>query len=277
MKNRLNIALALVGPESERGLIRLNDLLSELTALQEALESIDRELNGKSTLYYRVVNLSHKSTTSQTRTPSTVVIEPVLKPRMKGPRIKNRYGHYPAKIHHAFFQTINNIREERPIRLSEPVLDAISALLDGLGTEFVRGQIRNNELKFSLDEDLKGRVENLLKPEYRSFGSVEGQLLAVNVARGNRFYIYPDVGPRSISCQFPESLFDEAKRMLRRNVKVYGTKLFRENTGFPFRVVDVEKLELAEPSKPFPEFRPSPIRVIGLNADELVRESRENW
>jgi hypothetical protein len=277
MRNRLNIALALVGPESERGLIRLNDLLSELTALRETLECIDRELNGKSTLYYRVVNLSHKGTLSRSRTPSTVVIEPVLKPAMKGPRTKNRYGHYPAKIHHAFFQTINHINEEKPFRVSEPVIDAISSLLDGLGTEFVRGQIRNGKFKFSLDEELKGRVENLMRPEYRSFGSIEGQLLALNVARGNRFYIYPEVGPRSLSCKFPDHLFDEAKKLLRRNVRVYGTKLYRENTGFPFRVVDVESIELAEPSKPFPEFRPTQIEVEGPTADELVRESRENW
>jgi len=277
MKNKLNIALALTGPESERGLIRLNDLLSELTALRETLECIDRELNGKSTLYYRVVKLSHKSTKTSKRTPSTVVIEPVLKPTMRGPRIKNRFGHYPAKIHHAFFQTINRIKHDKPGDLSEPVLDAISGLLDGLGTEFAHGQIRNNEFKFSLDEDLKGRVESLLKPEYKSYGSVEGQLLALNVARGNRFYIYPDVGPRSISCQFPETLFDDARKNLRRNVRIYGTKLFRESNGFPFRIINVKKIEVAELTESLPEFKPVQIEIDGQSADEAVRESRENW
>ena len=56
-KKNLNIALKLTGPDSEKGLIRLDDFLSELAALQEALESIDKELNGKAADYrhfYRI-------------------------------------------------------------------------------------------------------------------------------------------------------------------------------------------------------------------------------
>jgi hypothetical protein len=263
----------LQGLESEKGFIRLDNLLSELAALQEALESIDREMNGKSTLYYRVVNLSHHS-------PAKVVIEPVLKQRLKTVRMGNRWGHLPEQIHHSFFETITYIKNDNQARLAkvgEPVIDAIAGLLEGLGTEFKSGSIANSKMKFKLDDDLKQSVEKLLMPEFHSYGSVEGQLLALNVAKGNRFYIYPELGARSISCQFPEEMFEKAQGYIRKNVRVYGTKYFRESTGFPFTIRDVKDLELLEPSKPFPEFRPSPVKIIGKMADELIRESREEW
>jgi hypothetical protein len=89
--------------------------------------------------------------------------------------------------------------------------DAFNGADAGLGTDFVRGEIANSRLKFKLDDDLKSRIEELLKPEYRSYGSVERQLLGLSVVKTNRFYIYPSVGPRSISCQFPESMFEKAQ------------------------------------------------------------------
>lgn len=281
-KNTLNIALNLLGPESEKGLIRLDNFLDRLAALQEALQAVDRERNGgKSTLYYRVVNLSHKGGIAKNGgSPSKVVIEPVLNKRLKSARGGNRWGHLPEQIHHSFFQIINYIRKDDQHRLAkvgEPVIDAIASLLDGLGTQFISGSIANSKMKFNLDDDLKQSVEKLLKPEFHSYGSVEGQLLGMNLAKGYRFYIYPELGPRSISCQFSGEMFEKAQSYLRKNVRVYGTKFFRESTGWPSTIRDVKELELLQPDKPFPEFRPSPITVIGKPADELVRESREEW
>jgi len=269
MKN-LKIALKLEGPPSEKGLIRLSDLLGELSALQDALQSIDREQNGKSTLYYRVVSMSH-------RRYGKVVIEPVLKSSMKGPRLKNRWGHLPEKIHHAFFDTIRLIATDKVSQLNvgELVIEAIANLLSGLGKDFSGGEIANSKLKFQLDGDLKEKVDQLLKPDFQSKGSIEGQLLAINVSRGNRFYIYPKVGPRSVACQFPESLFQKAHASVRKNVRVYGTKYFRD-TGFPFKIADVTSIDPLETDRPYVEFVPSPVRVMGLSADEAIKADRED-
>jgi hypothetical protein len=272
-KKNLAISLVLQGLESEKGFVRLDDLLSQLTALQEALELIDRAVNGKSTVYYRVTKLSK-------RNPTKVVIEPILKPRLKKVMHGNRWGHLPEQVHHSFFQTMTYIRKDnRPQleKISEPVIDAIAKLFDGLGTEYASGSIANSRTKFNLDDSLKQTVEKLLTPEFHSFGSVEGQLLAVNVAKGNRFYIYPEIGPRSISCHFPESMFAKAQACLRKNVRVYGTKYYRESTGWPSTIRDVTDLDLLEPNQPFPEFTPSPRSFDGKAADEIVRESREEW
>ncbi len=272
-KKSLEISLVLQGPESEKGFVRLDNLLSQLAALQEALESVDRAVNGKTTVYYRVVNLSK-------RNPTKIVIEPVLKPRLKKVMAGSRWGHLPEQVHHSFFQTMNYIKKDDRAHLEkvgEPVLDAIAGLFDGLGTEFVSGSIANSRNKFNLDDSLKQSVEKLLTPEFQSYGSVEGQLLAVNVARGNRFYIYPESGPRSVSCHFPESMFEKAQAFLRKNVRVYGNKFYRESTGWPCTIKDVTELDLLDLEQPFPEFRPSPITIAGKSADELVRESREEW
>jgi len=277
MKNALNIALKLEGPSDERGgMLRLDDLLSEIRALQDALESLDRDLHGRSTLYYRVVNLSHRKVSNHRA--GTVVIEPVLKQRMKGPRIKNKYGHYPEKIHHKFFQTIRAISDDKAksLSVSEEVIDAISDLLAGLGRDFSGGEIGNKQSKFRLDSDLQAKVDGLRRPHYKSHGSFSGHLLAMNVAaKKSRFYIYPEIGPKSVACEFPESLFHKAHQLIRKNVRVYGTKCYRERTGFPFKIADVSKIELLDPSQPYPQFTPPPVRVVGKSADEAVRELRE--
>jgi hypothetical protein len=272
-KQSLQIALKLEGPESEKGLIRLDDFLRELGALQDALMSVDREINnGKSSVYYRVVGLRQNS-------PSEVIIEPVLKENLRKVSALPRYAHLPAKVHHAFFDTMKSISESKTEELgvSETVIDAIAELIDGLGSEYVSGQVANQQNVVQLDDKFREKIEKLLKPQFQSYGSVEGKLLAVNLTKGNRFYIYPDAGPTSVSCQFPSQLADQAQSYLRKYVRVYGTKFYRANTGLPFRIADVDRVELLEPMSQIPRFEPTKHEVDGPSADEVIRADREAW
>jgi hypothetical protein len=267
-RNRPTITLKLRGTEPEGGLIRLDDFLRQLRALEEALTSLDRGEHGESTLYYRIV----KSQNS----PSRIVIEPVLKPSLKGKGLGGRFSHYPRQIQHHFFNTIRSINEDTAGELAgEPVVNAIADLLQGLGSEFETGELVNGKTRIKLDENFKEKVSNLIIPDHRSYGSVEGELLALNVSRGRRqFGIYPSVGPKSVLCTFPEHLFSEAYAYVRKRVRVYGTKLFRRDTGFPFKIEDVTGIELLKVPNEVPHFTPTP-DVPAINPEQLIRESRE--
>ena len=251
----------------------MDDFISGLNSLKEALACLDREEHGESTLYYRIVRMSQNS-------PTKVVIEPVLKSNLKGKRIGNRYGHYPKQIQRRFFDTINSINELNENEsgspaLGESVIAAIADLLDGLGSNFEMGEIANGKTKVKLDEAFKEKVTNLLVPHHRSYGSVEGELLALNVAKGKRqFGIYPKVGPRAVVCIFPEPLYDEAYRSIRKNVRVYGTKLFRRDTGFPFKITDVTRIAVLKSPDDVPPFVPTK-NAPTVDPEQLIKESRE--
>jgi hypothetical protein len=267
---RPTITLKLTGVESEGGLIRLDDFIRGLNSLEEALACLDRESHGESTLYYRIVKMSQNS-------PAKVMIEPVLKPHLKGKRIGNRYGHYPKQIQRRFFDTFDSINQNRADAPTpgEPVIDAIAKLLEGLGSDFTSGEIADGKTRVKLDEAFKEKVTNLVVPHHKSYGSVEGELLALNVAKGRRqFGIYPKVGPRSVVCSFPEDLFDEACRNIRKNVRVYGTKLFSHDTGFPFKITDVTRIEVLKFPDGIPPFVPTK-NVPAVDPEQLVKESRE--
>jgi hypothetical protein len=271
-KRKLKIALKLKGLKSEKGFIRLEDLMRELSALREALSVIEKEETGKRMIYYRVIGLSQNS-------PAKIVIEPVLKPRFKTPKLGSRYEHIPGQIHHSFFRTMDLIRkdETEQLKAGEPVIDAIAELLEGLGSQFESGEIANSSKRFKLNDSFRHKIEDLLRPQYKSHGSIEGELLGMNVARGLRFYIYPETGGRSISCRFPEWLYAKAHSYIRKSVRVYGTKCFRHDASYPFKIVDIEDIRLLDPTQPFPSFVPMRSEVQKPNADELVRESREEW
>ena len=269
-RRSLKIVLKLEGPDSEKGLIRLDYFLAELTALRQALTCVDKDINkGKNTLYYRIVGLSQNS-------PATVTIEPVLRPGFKTKAQGNRYGHNPENVQHTFFKTIKAIQNRTVPDIGEPVIDAIADLLNGLGSEFKECEIANGKSKINLDGDFKELIEGLLKPQYQSFGSVEGELLAINLAHGRRrFYIYPEVGPSSVSCIFPAQLEEQAQASIRKHVRIYGVKHYRAATGLPFKITDVQKIEPLGIRTAIPAFSPTGGNIEGPSADEVIKDSRE--
>jgi hypothetical protein len=58
LKSHNTIALCLEGIEADHKHVRLDDFMSQLRALRDALSCIDREANGRITLYYRWLTLN---------------------------------------------------------------------------------------------------------------------------------------------------------------------------------------------------------------------------
>jgi len=231
------IALCLEGTATDNKHVRLDDFLTQLQSLQDALNCIDNEANGRTTLYYRVVDLKHSS-------PATVKIEPVLRESFRKAGIKSKYRNSVQIVHHRFFDSLRAIRyESRKIEnTTEETVDAFGELIDGLGKRFSSGSIYNSDANVPLDFELSQNIEQLIKPGFVSHGSVVGNLLSISFARNNRFYLYPQIGPTSIACHFSDEMEKKARACIKRTVRVFGQKYFRPNTGQPFRV-DVSKIE----------------------------------
>ena len=206
-KKNLNIALQLEGTEDESGNIRLDDFLSEIAALRATLSAIDRDVNGKHTVYFSVVDLSHSS-------PAKIVIEPKVKPSLVGKTGRGQYRQSPTRIHHALFDTLTKIKDNKLTRITAgvEVIDAVSEMVDGLGSRFSKGWIANSDRVIQLNTEFREHLNELIRPQYQSFGSVTGELLALSLARGSRFYVYPAAGPTSVACSFSSDQLRERER-----------------------------------------------------------------
>lgn len=263
------IALRLEGTSADNRHVRLDDFLAQLRCLQDALDCIDQEANGRTTLYYRVVDLRHSS-------PATVTIEPVLREPYRKAGIKSRYRNSPTVVHHRFFNSLQAIRfrGEKIENTSEATVDAFVELIGGLGKSFDTGAIFNGNASVPLDAGLSENLDQLLKPGFVSKGSVIGELLSISFARSNRFYLYPLVGPTSIACHFNEELEKQARDCIKRKVRVFGKKFFRSSTDLPFRV-DVTSIEELKQPRTFVQLGKSVHR--GEPAHEAIARGRHEW
>jgi hypothetical protein len=267
----LQIAMSLKGLDQEHGHVRLDDFLSQLAALKNALVCVDREINQKPVLYYRVVNMTHSS-------PVTITLEPMVKPKYHQGKNQGKFHHVPAMVHHRFFDELAAVRKNNtlPQGLSEQTFDAFNDLMESFGSGFDNGAIYNKTAKVELDVTLRDNLQNLTKPDFQSYGSVEGDLLGINLAHGQKFYIYPKVGPRSIACHFAKNQLGAAKRNLEQTVRVFGAKQFRLNRGVPFRI-EVERIELVSPAGRISRLPLKRAVNRGDAADVLIAKDRDEW
>lgn len=263
------IALSLEGTPEDHKHVRLDDFLVQLKSLQDALSCIDREANGRTTLYYRVIDLRHSS-------PATVKIEPVLREPFRKAGIKSQYRNSPSIVHHRFFESLESIRFKgtKIENTTEETVDAFVDLISGLGKAFSTGSIFNHSANVPLDVELSDNLEGLMKPGYVSNGSVVGNLLSITFARSNRFYLYPSIGPTSIACHFDDALEKRARSCIKRLVRVFGQKYFRPNTGQPFRV-DVSKIEELRQPKTFVQLGERKKAYRGEPAHEAIARGRD--
>jgi len=265
------IALSLDGLAIDNGHIRLDDFLSQLRALQDAISCVDYEANGRTTLYCRVVDLSHSS-------PATVKLEMVLRDSFRKAGLKSKFRNSPEIVHHRFFDSLKSIRTRgaKIENTSEETIDSFVELVDGLGRSFSKGEIFNTTAKVPLDIGLSENLDGLTKPGFVSNGSVTGNLLSISFARGNKFYLYPQLGPTSIACHFTEDLEKKARACIKRRVRVTGQKLFRPNTGLPFRV-DVSEIEELRTPRTFIQIHPPRKPYKGEPAHEAIARLRNEW
>lgn len=134
-------------------------------------------------------------------------------------------------------------RPERPPFFSDKALESAKALAGLIGQDIVTIQLRINSQKVTLTQHLIANVDELIGGKYKSFGSVEGILKAIDLSNKKPvFRIYDLLTNKSVKCFFPPKFLQTAKDALGRRVSVYGLILSREDG---VRVsVEVEDIEI---------------------------------
>jgi hypothetical protein len=263
------ITMEFDGPASEQGHVRLDEFIEKLEDLITTLNGIDRLVGetAQTTLYYRIVAVSHSS-------PLTITIEPVVKKRITQPapdHIKTR--------HHRFFRAIKSNEPISP-DLDDRTIERIRDLVSGLGETFERAVLSNAEARIELDRTFETNVRKLLDEEDCSYGGFEGMLDAANIhGETRRFWLYPRIGAQRVRCDFLPGTATQIREAMGRYIRVEGFKYFRAQSPFPYRVKvrHFEPLEADNESALFNLGGIAPSATGEMTSVDFVRAIRDEW
>ena len=261
------IELIVEGLPEDEGQVRLGVFVAQLQSLSSALTRMDRDSNdGKAGSVYQIASLSFNS-------PLRVVLEPrpVRGQMFTGRFVVERF----ENVAHAL------VSGEVLDGFDADLLEDIRALARPVGKSIKNATVLFNGSVLELNQGIAERVEKALAIEDECDGSVEGMLEQINIHQGaNTFHIYPEIGPKKVTCHFPGSLFEDAVSSVGRRVEVFGVLKYRAAAPFPHQIA-VKTLE------PFPleidlpdwdDLRGRAPEATGtLSSEAFVRELRDAW
>ena len=100
-----------------------------------------------------------------------------------------------------------------------------------------------------LDYSTVSRKSKLPKQEMKSFGSVFGQVKAINIHGDKVFHVYPASGPTRVACHFSDDMLQHVQNAIGRYVTVHGAIDYDSTETFPARVT-VREIEICEEDRP---------------------------
>jgi hypothetical protein len=96
----------------------------------------------------------------------------------------------------------------------------------------------------------------------------------------NVFHIYPETGPKKVTCRFPSALYDDAVSAVGKRVEVFGTLKYRARATFPHEIA-VRQIETFPPTHELPDWEDlrgrAPDATGGLPSEVFVRGLRDGW
>ncbi len=201
------ITLIIEGLPQDEGRVRLGAFMSQLQNLSATITKLDREVNeGKHATYYQIAELSYES-------PVRVVLEPRALPKQ-------------PYVGHAIIESLGRVTHalENGSDLSgidADLLEDIRGLARPVGKSVANVTLLFNDHRFDITEKIATKVDMALAVDEECEGAIEGMLEQINLHHGaNVFYIYPEIGPRKLTCHFPSKLYDDAVSAVGRRVEV---------------------------------------------------------
>lgn len=134
---------------------------------------------------------------------------------------------------------------------------------------------------FELTPKVAERIDKALEVEEECDGTLDGMLEQINIHLGaNTFHIYPQIGPKKVTCNFPNRLYDDAVSAVGRKVEVSGLLKYRSGAQFPHQIavtgIDVFPNETELPD--WDDLRGRAPQATGeLSSEAFVRELRDGW
>lgn len=138
-----------------------------------------------------------------------------------------------------------------PEHFDEEALETFKALASPLKHHVRAIWIGDEHDQIEIDHRFPEQIEALLGGDQETRGSLLGYLDVVNVHAAPVIQIFPEVGPKKVSCTFPEHLLDHVKTGIGRYVEVRGQLVYRRLGRFPYRMT-VEHLTVFPPESQLP-------------------------
>ena len=270
-----NITIRLEGVPQENGHVKLTVLIKQLEALRDALVNTERTITGSdtSTVYYRVVGLSHSS-------PAQITLEPVTIKKKSVP--KKRQRDYRGAINRRLFSNLKAIRNNKmPANTDLAALESYKELSAPLGRELLKIDILNGRNSVAIDNNFSNGINTVVGEEKVMTGSITGVLDILNLHNTNKFTLHPIIGAPRITGEFPNSLKEEVKNSIEKYVRVYGELYYKTKHPHPYKI-DAQKIEivtLRDPKELTTRLKGSVTNVpMDIPSDEFIHSQRSaNW
>jgi hypothetical protein len=95
-------------------------------------------------------------------------------------------------------------------------------------------------------------VDELLGVRSNAYGTIEGDLLALNIKGRLKFSVYETLTDKPVTCFFPDKMFSEVVAAIRKRVSAYGKISYKKN-GEP-KSIEIEELNVFPPEDELPRF-----------------------
>ena len=259
------ITLVLEGLPEEEGRIRLNTFVAELQNLSTAITKLSRETaDGKKAAVFDVEELSYNS-------PLRVVLAPKPSDAVIAGLVLERFERVAEAV----------TSEASLDAFDSELLEDMRALAKPVGHGVKYATLYVNDKQFELTEEVTRRVDRALAVDDECEGFIEGMLEQINIHHGaNTFHIYPDVGPKKVTCHFPSALLDDAVAAVGRRVEIYGTLKYRRGAAFPYFIA-VSGIDPFPPEDELPDWKDlrgrAPDITGALSSEAFVRAMRDAW
>ena len=210
------ITLVVEGREEDKGDVRLEDFTYQLQKIRALLTEADKAINGRETVYYRIVDLRHQS-------PATVVLEPVpLEQGEDSPVFAGNVARAVLEGGRAL-STGGVIPDDY-----YPLLPAFRAASSTVGPRVASVRLITEGFGESdFGQEITDRVNEIVGDVTREKGEVTGFLDRLNLHNSRVFYIYPNYGAKRVKCLFREPLRADVIAATGKYTTVYGTLIYQ--------------------------------------------------
>lgn len=261
------IELVIEGLPEKNGKVLLSTLMSQIQSLSTVLSRLDRDAgDGKSGSAFEVVALSYAS-------PYRIAVQPTPIPnaRFTGPLVVAALGDVSTAL----------VSKGRLDQYDSDVLEPIRALARPVGKNVKNVTLLFGKTILEMNARIVARIDEALAVEEECEGFIEGMLEQINLHGGaNTFHIYPEVGPKKVSCHFPPALIDDAVAAVGRRVEVTGTLKYRAGVSLPHEIA-VTGVEAYPPDSDLADWEDirgrAPDATGALTSEAFIREQRDAW
>lgn len=250
MANR--IIVQIIGGHEDHELIRLKDMIDELSAIQSALSGVDKLISGLKkggATYFRIAKIDYSS-------PAVFELEAVP--------LKRDYN-ITDEVSATFIRGLDDIQNDRePEEFDYSLIEAFGGIGKTVGKTTSEMSIRGNGSEISLRDGLSSHIKKIIGEDITYRGSVSGILEWVNIHAGaNRFYLYPVSGAQRVECRFNKEDMEIAVNNVNRYLKVTGKVKYHRKASHPY-AINVDEIEVFPHEGELPTF--FDLRGIAPNA-----------